>query len=195
MADSSQTQLIEELTRRQLVTQEHLDEFTADVRQLSDTTRHHQNWIQTENFAAEEEVHAAIENHFASDNVEVLEVPFKAIFGPGGKHAYSFDGTYRVGDNKLLLVETKHRVVRQDVVDLLTKKQQLQLRLNNIRDGQIPAGKTNYMEQLQMLSNYVDFELQPVLGGVMFDGVALDLALKSGCMIVKASGGRFQVVS
>eukprot|EP00798_Chlamydomonas_sp_ICE-L_P009337 gene9337-16463_t len=164
---------------------------------LAATAGQHRGWMMNEVFGAEAEVNHAVETHYMSLGVEsVEELPmFKAIMGPDGKHAYSFDGVFEVirSQQKLLvLVECKHRVSKADVKDAVTKRDKLGQLMHGIRDNTTPpGGRHNYLIQLKCLSELCTHDVLLCMDGQSFDEDGMADAIKEGCLVVQPDGDRY----
>jgi hypothetical protein len=189
--------LVESILRQQLVMQEALARASGTVDKLATTVGQHRGWMTNEDFGAEAEVKHAVETHYMSLGVEsVEELPmFKAIMGPDGKHAYSFDGVFEVirSQQKLLvLVECKHRVSKADVNDAVTKRDKLGQLMHGIRDNTTPpGGRHNYLIQLKGLSELCTHDVRLCMGGQSFDEDGMADAIKEGCLVVQPDGDRY----
>ena len=196
MADDGHA-LVESILKQQLVTEQSVARASDVVSKLATTVQQQQGWTMNEDFGAEAEVNFAVEKFYVSLGAEsVEELPmFKAILGPDGKHAYSFDGVFEVihGEKKLLvIVECKHRVSKSDVKDAFKKRDKLVQLLRNIHANSTqPDGRHNYLSLLKALGDYCVHDVRLCMGGQSFEEDGMAEVIKEGCMVAKPDGGRY----
>eukprot|EP00798_Chlamydomonas_sp_ICE-L_P000955 gene955-3859_t len=197
MASTESHALVESILRQQLVMEEALATAIGTVNKLATSVGQHRGWMTNEDFGAEAEVNHAVETHYMSLGAEsVEELPmFKAILGPDGKHAYSFDGVFeviRAPQKLLVLVECKHRVSKENVKDAAKKRDKLVQLMHGLRDNITPpGGRHNYLMQLKALSELCTHDVRLCMGGQSFDEDGMADAIKEGCLVVQPDGGRY----